>query len=348
MTLKERISAFATLGQQLLPGGEELDAAIQLAYHQNRWFTHENSRHMVEAIAHNYLHQAKLDQWLAPYQSHIEKHQPKVIGLTMAGNVPLVGFHDLLSVLVTGNKAQIKLSSKDTALMTFIINSLYTIEPRFKEQIDITERLKNFDAIIATGGNNTSRYFEYYFGKYPNIIRKNRNSVAVLTGNETPEELAQLGEDIFQYFGLGCRNVSKIYVPADYELRPLFEALEPFAKAMDVDKYKNNYDYHRTLLLMNNTKHFSNDFLMLQESESIASPVAILHYQYYKKLEEVALDIRLKRKEIQCIVGRPEVGEKAVPFGQAQQPQLWDYADDVDVIGFLVDSPRSTDKKTHD
>lgn len=336
MTLQERINAFAALGQQLQQGGEGLEAAIHQAYVQNRWFTPENSRHMVNAIAHNYLTKEKLQQWLAPYQARIEKHQPKIIGLTMAGNVPLVGFHDLLSVLITGNKAQVKLSSKDAALMMFVINALCDIEPRFKEQIDIAELLKGFDAIIATGGNNTSRYFEYYFGKYPNIIRKNRNSVAVLTGKETREELEKLGEDIFQYFGLGCRNVSKIYVPADYAHRPFFEALEPFAAAMDVDKYKNNYDYNRTLLLMNSTPHLSNSFLMLKESEDVASAVAVLHFQYYKKLEEVALDIRLKRTQIQCVVGSPEVGEHAIPFGQAQQPQLWDYADDVDVVDWLL------------
>lgn len=336
MTLTERINAFAALGDALLNGGEELKETIHLAYVQNRWFTTDNSEHMINAIAQNFLNKEKLTQWLAPYQTRIEKHQPKTIGLTMAGNVPLVGFHDLLSVLVVGDKAQIKLSSKDKALMSFIINKLCSIEPRFKQQIEIVEILKGFDAVIATGGNNTSRYFEHYFGKYPNIIRKNRNSVAVLTGKETKAELELLGLDIFQYYGLGCRNVSKIYVPLDYEFAPLFEALEPFAKTMDQDKYKNNYDYNRTLLLMNSTKHLSNDFVMLKESEDIASPVSTLHYQYYKNPEEVALDIRVKRNQIQCVVGKPEIGEYAIPFGQAQQPELWDYADDVNTIEWLT------------
>lgn len=336
MTLQERIQAFATLGYQLIEVSEELEQAIQQAYYHNRWFTPDNSRHMVDAVAHNYLNKQKLEQWLAPYQERVEQAQPKVVGLTLAGNVPLVGFHDLLCVLITGNKAQVKLSSKDVVLMQFVINKLCDIEPRFKAQIEIVERLSGFDAIIATGGNNTSRYFEYYFGKYPNIIRKNRNSVAVLTGRETTEELSLLGQDIFQYYGLGCRNVSKLYVPLDYEFRPLFEALEPFATAMDQDKYKNNYDYNRTLMLMNSAPHLSNDFLMLKESADIASPVAVLHYQYYKNLEEVALDIRLKRTQIQCIVGRAEVSATAVPFGQAQQPALCDYADDIDVVDWLI------------
>lgn len=336
MTLTERINAFAALGDVLNKGGEELQEAVQQAFYQNRWFTTDNSEHMVKAIGLNFLNKEKLTQWLDPYQTQIEAHQPKIIGLTMAGNVPLVGFHDLLSVLITGNKAQVKLSSKDKALMLFIISELYKIDSRFKERIELVEILKGFDAVIATGGNNTSRYFEHYFGKYPNIIRKNRNSVAVLTGKETKAELVLLGYDIFQYYGLGCRNVSKIYVPLDYEFGPLFEALEPFAKTMDQDKYKNNYDYNRTLLLMNNTKHLSNNFIMLHESESIASPVSTLHYQYYKNPEEVALDIHLKRDQIQCVVGKPEVGAFAIPFGQAQQPELWDYADNVNTIEWLI------------
>jgi hypothetical protein len=336
MTLTERIDAFAKLGDMVNQGGEALDEAILLAYYQNRWFTTDNSYHMVKAVGQNYLNKEKLMHWLAPYQDRIEQHQPKTVGLTLAGNVPLVGFHDVLSVLITGNKAQVKLSSKDTALIMFLINNLFAIEPRFKEQVEVVEMLKGFGGVIATGGNNTSRYFEYYFGKYPNIIRKNRSSVAVLTGKEINAELALLGNDIFQYYGLGCRNVSKIYVPMDYEFRPLFEALEPFAKTMDQDKYKNNYDYNRTLLLMNNTQHLSNDFIMLREHEDIASPVSTLHYQYFKNLEEVALDISLKRAQIQCVVGRAEVGAKMIPFGQAQQPELWDYADDVNTIEWLI------------
>lgn len=336
MTLTERIDAFAKLGDLINQGGPELDEAVQQAYYQNRWFTTDNGYHMVKAVGLHYLSKEKLTQWLAPYQDRIEQHQPKTIGLTLAGNVPLVGFHDVLSVLITGNKAQIKLSSKDKALILFMLNNLFTIEPRFKAQVEVVEMLKGFDAVIATGGNNTSRYFEYYFGKYPNIIRKNRSSVAVLTGKETNAELALLGNDIFQYYGLGCRNVSKVYVPMDYEFRPLFEALEPFAKTMDQDKYKNNYDYNRTLLLMNNTKHLSNDFIMLREHEDVASPVSTLHYQYYKNLEEVALDISLKRAQIQCVVGRAEVGAQMIPFGQAQQPELWDYADEVNTIEWLI------------
>lgn len=336
MTLTERIDAFAKLGDVINQGGPELDEAVMQAYYQNRWFTTDNSYHMLKAVGLNYLNKEKLQQWLAPYSEQIEKLQPKIIGLTLAGNVPLVGFHDLLSVLVTGHKAQVKLSSKDKALTLFILNELHKIEPRFKAQVDIVEMLKGFDAVIATGGNNTSRYFEYYFGKYPNIIRKNRNSVAVLTGKETNAELTLLGNDIFQYYGLGCRNVSKLYVPMDYEFAPLFEALEPFAKTMDQDKYKNNYDYNRTLLLMNNTKHLSNDFIMLRESDDIASPVSTLHYQYYKNPQEVALDLSVKQAQIQCVVGRTEVGEKTIAFGQAQQPELWDYADNVDVVNWLV------------
>ncbi len=336
MTLQQRIDAFAALGQELLKGGDELEAAIHLAYVQNRWFTPENSRHMVRAIAENYLAKNKLEQWLEPYRERIEKVQPKVIGLTLAGNVPLVGFHDLLSVLVTGNTAQIKLSAKDTALMGHFITKIAQIEPQLASKMSQKEMLKDFDAIIATGGNNTSRYFEYYFGKYPNIIRKNRNSIAILTGNETDEELRMLGQDIFQYFGLGCRNVSKVYVPRDYEFKRLFEALEPYAHVMDSDKYKNNYDYNRTLLLMNSVQHLSNDFVMLRESEDIATPVSVLHYQYYKNLEEVALDVHLKRSQIQCIVGRPEVSGKAIAFGKAQQPELWDYADEVNTVDWLI------------
>lgn len=260
------------------------------------------------------------------------------IGLILAGNIPLVGFHDVLCVLASGHHALIKASSNDTRLIKYILNLLVEIAPEFKTRFTFVERLAHFDAVIATGSNNTSRYFEYYFGKVPHIIRKNRNSIALLTGNETKEQLFLLGHDIFDFFGLGCRNVSKLLVPAGYDFVPFFEAVEPHQPIIHHHKYNNNYDYNKSIYLVNSDKHLDNGFLLVKEDERLASPLAVLYFEYYDDMPAATSRLAELSEAIQCIVthGHIDIGNQVVDFGQSQQPRLWDYADGVDTMAFLT------------
>lgn len=325
---------FSTLGKNLSCPDEELNAIIKDEYHYNAWFTPENVQKAVEAIG-LMLNKLDLVKWLDNYPLNI--HEPKTIGLVLAGNIPLVGFHDVLCTLITGNRAQIKASTQDARLIRAVLDRLTALEPAFKEQYAFTERLANFDAVIATGSNNTSRYFEYYFSKVPHIIRKNRNSVAVLTGSETNEQLYELGHDIFDYFGLGCRNVSKLYVPTGYDFEPFFKAIEPYHTIIHHHKYNNNYDYNKSIYLVNRDKHLDNGFLLLKEDKSMTSPLAVLFFEYYDNTVSLEEKLKMESKNIQCIVAPPSGGWGAsVPFGQSQCPALWDYADAVDTMDFLT------------
>jgi hypothetical protein len=251
----------------------------------------------------------------------------------MAGNIPLVGFHDFLCALISGNNVQIKLSSKDSKLIKYLVGYIERIEPSFQGRITFKERLEGFDAIIATGSDNSARYFEYYFGKYPNIIRKNRTSCAILTDAESDQEIANLGIDIFSYFGLGCRNVSKLYVPTDYDFINLLSRLESFKEIIHHHKYCNNYDYQKSILLVNGVQHLDNGFLLLQENEKLVSPISVLYYERYVDESDLRNKLKVNAEKIQCIVGKVKPAE--IPFGQAQYPNVWDYADQIDTLKFL-------------
>jgi hypothetical protein len=281
------------------------------------------------------LRQENIQHWLSAYNiAALNPAEAKRIGTVMAGNIPLVGFHDMFTVLISGNILVAKTSSEDSLLLPFLAKRLVAIEPAFESYIHFTEKLAEIDAVIATGSNNSARYFEYYFGKYPHLIRKNRNSVAVLNGKEPPEAIQRLGNDIFDYFGLGCRNVSKLYLPAGYDLQQLFPPLAFFQEIYNHNKYANNYDYNRAIYLMNQEKFLDNGFLMVKESDQLASPVAVLYYEFYK--DETALKSLLdkEKEQIQCIVSGHWKG--SVTFGAAQQPALWEYADGVDTMKFLL------------
>lgn len=306
---------------------------IERAKHYNGWFTEENCIHAFKewSIA---LTKENLDAWLGLYD--LNANSEKVVALIMAGNIPLVGFHDLLCVLITGNKALVKLSSNDQKLIPLIIEYLIEIEPYFIDRVTFTkEKLGHYDAVIATGSNNTARYFEYYFGKKPNIIRKNRNSVAVLKGDETTEDLTALGEDIFRYFGLGCRSVSKIYIPKSYNIDTFFKAIFPYNDIVNHNKYANNYDYNKAVYLMSEFKILDNGFLILKEEESFGSPIASLFYEYYEDTDALKTKLKKEEDKIQCIVASGFI-ENEVLFGETQKPSLNDYADGVDTIEFLL------------
>ncbi|HUM45631.1 MAG TPA: acyl-CoA reductase [Chitinophagales bacterium] len=329
MNLEKRISTICRLGKALNPSNPEINDVAALAYANNKWFTRENTLLMLESICNNFLNERKIYQWLSKY-APIDPASPKTVGLIMAGNIPLVGFHDLLCVMLSGHKALIKLSSKDSILLPWVLEKLFETDASWRSRISTGELLNGMEAAIATGSNNSSRYFNYYFAKYPHIIRKNRGSVAVLTGNESKEDLQQLGTDIFSYFGLGCRNVSKLMVPKDYSFDFFFESIETFHKVIEHNKYKNNFDYNLTLLMMNKEPHYNNNFLMLREDERIVSPVAMLHYERYTDQQNLEEKLLRQQQEIQCIAG-----ENYIPFGKTQSPELWDYADNIDTMEFL-------------
>jgi hypothetical protein len=306
---------------------------IALAKHHNGWFTPENIRYSLKGWS-ELLTEENLSKWLSNY--NLEQNQPKKVAIIMAGNIPLVGFHDFLSVLITGNTVIGKLSSNDKALLPLISKYLIEIEPSLKDRITFTEeKLEKFDAVIATGSNNTARYFEHYFSKGPNIIRKNRNSVAVLSGNETTAELTALGEDVFRYYGLGCRSVSKLYVPKDYKFDSFFKALFEYNPIMNSAKYANNYDYNKAVYLMSEFKLLENGFLILKEDESYSSPIASLFYETYDTSEKLKEKLKKEEDKIQCVVSSLGI-ENELAFGATQRPELHDYADGVDTVDFLL------------
>ena len=330
------LNAFAALGLQLLSPDEKLMEIVNSERQYNGWFTAES---VLEAVKANGLMLNKNDlvKWLANYPLN-ETANAKKVGLILAGNIPLVGFHDVLCVLITGNYALIKSSSQDSRLIKYVLEQLVSLEPYFKDRYSFEERLSDFDAVIATGSNNTSRYFEYYFGKVPHIIRKNRNSIAVLTGDETPEQLYELGHDIFDYFGLGCRNVSKLLVPEGYNFNLFFESIEVFNPIINHHKYNNNYFYNKSILLVNNEKHLDNGFLLLKEDKKLASPLAVLYFEYYDSIPAAISRLMEENDHIQCVVSSVlfDIINQVVDFGKSQQPALWDYADGVDTMAFLT------------
>lgn len=312
---------------------EDFKALIALSPSLNGWFTPDQVRFSLQSWAEA-LTLDNLNIWLDSYD--LQPIEPKTIGLVLAGNIPLVGFHDFISVILSGNKALVKLSSNDQKLLPFLAKYLIAINENLADFIEFTEsKLENFDAVIATGSNNTARYFEYYFRDKPSIIRKNRNSVAVLTGKETKEELELLAEDIFRYFGLGCRNVSKLFVPKDYDFVHFFESIFSHGDIIHYDKYANNYDYNKAVFLMSNFKLLDNGFLTIKEDSSYASPISSVFYEFYDDIEVVKARLEADSELLQCIVSQSNVVNGSIPFGQTQKPNLWDYADDVDTIAFL-------------
>ena len=354
MDIKNRIEAFIKLGNFLKELSTEKEN-YQISYisdqyfentnniiknseKHNSWFIEKNVCFALNSIAES-LEKDNIIKWIKPYREKIKERKNCVnVGVVMAGNIPVVGFHDFLCILMSGNKFTGKLSSQDSKLLPAISRVLIEIEPGFKDKIHFTEdKLRNFDAVIATGSDNTSRYFEYYFGKYPNIIRKNRNGVTVLTGNETKDDLEKLGFDIFMHFGLGCRNVSKLFVPEDYSFDQFFEGMEKFKWVINHTKYINNYDYYKSIYLVNKEKHFDNGFLLLREDDSFSSPISVIFFERFKNEKQLSDRLNSNKEKIQCILAKGDEISAAIPFGSSQSPQLWNYADGIDTMSFLLE-----------
>lgn len=340
MNHQQRITAFTELGKRLAevaenPAESSWAAAFRQAEAKNGWFTQENISIALRGIAYM-LDADKLEKWLAEYD--IPERGNKKVGLIMAGNIPLVGFHDLLCVLASGNTAVVKMSSQDDILPKKVLETIEEISPELAWRIELSDRkLQGFTHIIATGSDNSARYFEYYFGKYPNTIRKNRNSIAIITGDETDDELRALGKDIFRYFGLGCRNVSKVYLSDKVEPKRLLDALEDWKPIGQHNKYFNNYEYHKAIFLVEKMAHLDNGFLLLREEANLGCPVGVLHYQTFAIIDQMKAEVEIHKDQIQCVVASDKLGfENSVPFGKAQSPELWDYADGVDTMEFLL------------
>ena len=350
MDLQQRINAFTKLGQFLCQfKAKEIkkdDTVIandlffdgfkhqlKIAKEHNGWFTEKNIMFSVNSWS-NALNDNSISQWISNYNFTVSN--PRIIAIIMAGNIPLVGFHDFLSVLISGHNVLVKQSSNDKHLLPFLAKYLEVVEPEFKGKIKFTEqKLEHFDAVIATGSDNTARYFEYYFKDKPSIIRKNRNSVAVLNGKETKEQLEALSDDIFRYYGLGCRNVSKLFVPKDYNFDAFFNAIYKWHHIINEAKYANNYDYNKAVYLMSEFDMLENGFMMIKEDESYASPIATLFYEYYDSTDNLNQKLTLDKDKIQCIVAHT-FSDSEIVFGETQKPQLWDYADNVDTVDFLL------------
>ena len=339
MNLEDRIIAFSELGEVLrnsVEGKENkyLELINNLIINQekiNPWFTTGNVRMALKAIGYELTYE-NLKKWTDAYPALSKNSNPITVGVVMAGNIPVVGFHDFLSVLISGNRIIAKTSSKDAELIVYLGKILCSINQDFSDYINFTDGiLAGFDVAIATGSDNSSRYFEYYFGKYPHIIRKNRNSIAIIDGNETTRELENLGLDIFSYFGLGCRNVSKVLLPEGYDLDNLIKNWQGFSGIINHSKYANNYDFNKAIWIVNKEKFHDAGFLLLKECPDLSSPVSVLFYEFYNSEENLKSLLSIFHDKIQCISGR-----NYVPFGKSQFPELWDYSDNLDTIDFLL------------
>lgn len=326
MDTEKRIGLLTSLGTYMSQDGPEWMDVQDRAARANAWFTPDHISLAVTNIVGQFLQKNKLQQWIANYS--LPKQQ-KTIGIVMAGNIPLVGFHDFLCGFMSGHRLLLKLSSKDEVLLKHLLGKLTEWEPNVAEQVKIADRLNNCDAYIATGSNNTARYFEQYFGKYPHIIRRNRTSVAVIDGSETDEELALLADDVYLYYGLGCRNVTQVCVPRGYDFARLLDVFNKHNSYADLNKYKNNYDYHLAIYLLNRIPYMSNESLLMVENNMPFSAVSVLHYKYYDNKEELINQLR-SSNDIQAIIGKG-----FIPFGDSQKPALNEYADGVDTMAFL-------------
>jgi hypothetical protein len=334
--LSARINCFIKLGR-LLAGlsSEEKTSLAARAKYENPWFVESNVLLALSSIS-EMLNESQLQSFVNNYSALENARSPKRVGLVLAGNIPAVGFHDVLCVLLSGHIALVKFSKDDRVLMQFLVDKIVEIEPQFKEYIKIVDRLTDIEAVICTGSDNSARYFESYFGKYPNIIRKNRTSIAVLDGTETTEELHNLGKDIFTYYGLGCRNVSKLFIPKNQDLTKIIDALESFSYIIEQHKYANNHTYNKAIYLLNQEEFLDNDFAIFKESEELNSPLSVILVERYSNTNDVSERLELVKEKVQCVVSKmPEIKNK-VAFGEAQKPHLHDFADGVDTMQFLL------------
>ena len=343
LSLSQRIQVLADLGEMVRfelnnsPYNEAFETLLCKVNQMNPWFTIESIIQSLSSWA-TLLETNHLNQFISGYDIPLfEKKNDKVVLLILAGNIPLVGMHDVVCSFLSGSKSMIKVSSKDTLLINYLIEQIKQINPAASEYFEISEtKAQGFTHVIATGSNNSARYFDYYFSKFPNIIRKNRSSLAIIKQDTTDTELKNLANDVFQYFGLGCRNVTQLWVPRSFDFDRLKNAFKAYATVINHNKYANNYDYHKAIALMNGDPFIDFEFILLQNKPMLKSPLGVLHYNFYENLTEVNSYIQEHRKHVQCIVSSESSSSNEVHFGQTQQPKLWDFADQIDTLQFLL------------
>lgn len=335
LDLDKRKDILVELGDYIREQDERLLAHVHRAEVSNPWFTRENTLYALDNISNRFLGKPKLEEWVSRYT--IAEKEPLRVGVIAAGNIPAVAFHDLLSVFVSGNIAQIKYSDRDKYLLSFLVKKLIEINPAAGGYFSEVEKLSGFDAVVATGSNNSARYFRQYFGRFPHIIRQNKNAVAILTGEESDADLIGLGDDIFRYFGLGCRSVSHIFVPAGYDFSGLKEACETYRDVLNHSKYRNNFEYNHAIHIINQDKFIPFENILLIERDNLISPVGCLNFTYYSNDADLHSKVESRIDQIQCLVaGKGISGYVTVPFGKSQMPELWDYADGIDTMHFLT------------
>jgi len=339
VNFQKHLQAFQELGKQiviLLDNGE-LDAIISQQSIENKWFTEENCRFALLALA-KMLKPAACDIFFQKYKQFFKKeHNSQKIAVISAGNIPCAAFHDFFCIIVSGNHFIGKLSKQDALLLPFLSKILIKIAPELEEKITFTEQLTQFDKIIATGSNNSARYFEYYFKEYNMLLRKNRNSIAVLNGNETDDEIRKLTIDVFQYFGLGCRSVSKLYVPKNYKFEKLIKIFQEKAEPLLLhNSYANNYEYHRAIFALNKIPYYDGNSFLMTQNPSWASPISVIYFEEYETVTEIFTSLQAHKNEIQCVVSNDLIFEKRVAFGETQYPSLLDYPDNEDILLFCI------------
>ncbi len=336
MDLEQRLKAFIELGKLL----DNLDVAElqQLkskAINENPWFTNESIDLALKGIG-SYLEQSQLITWLDAYS--IQSKKQLDVGIIMAGNIPLVGFHDFLCVIMSGNSVQIKISSKDSIVTKFLFNKLIEVDPGMNNQFRLVNKLNKVDALIATGSDNSARYFNYNYKDCPRLIRKNRTSVGIIKGDETPDQLKKLGDDIFLYFGLGCRNISKLFIPKGYDLSAVIGNFDAYKHVIGHKSYANNYQYNKIIFSMKGIDFLDTGYLLIKEDKELVSPISVLYYEEYQNIKNLRAILNQNKDKIQCILTQDGWFDKSVPFGRSQSPELWDYADNEDTMKFLIDN----------
>ena len=337
MELQTKIELLSKLGAYIKEDSEHKKQVLLQTEQHNKWITQPNSSKALDSFSDHFLNREVLENWLKDYVDKIAATQSKNIGLVLAGNIPAVGFHDVLCTFVSGHKAKIKLSEKDRFLLPFMIDYLIELDERCSSFFEFVPKLNDFDAVIATGSNSSSLYFEQYFSKYPHIIRKSRQSVAILNGEESEEDLLALGIDIFRFFGLGCRSVSKLYVPKGYDFNDFMRVMDHYNHIMDHHKYRNNFEYNRSIYLLNKVEHLVNNCLMVMENPDLVSRISTLHFEFYESKDALLSKLNAKKDQIQCIASNMTFKElSCVPLGQTQSPKLQDYADNVNTLEFLL------------
>ena len=336
------IKNFSTLGRsvenalQSAYNNTLLDRAFEDSLRLNPLFTINMQHEALKIICKKFLNINCLHNWLTPYKELLFERE-STVGIVMAGNLPLVGFHDFLVTMASGSRAQIKLSGKDR-LLPALFEMLCEINPYWRARVAFTEHLpENIDLLIATGGEEASKFFKSEYDEIPKIVRSSRSSIAILKGDETIDELRRLSDDIFLYYGMGCRSVSTLLVPFGYTFELLIEAFKNKENAITSEDYLSAYRYQKALAAMNKSGYSDGGFYILREHSSFPPPMGVLNVLTYRNVDQINEFIDSNKLHLQCVVNR-KFNNSNIEFGEAQYPSLDEYADGVNSLEFLLNN----------